>query len=545
MKPESLKTRPQVWPAVASTIAVTTQLTAEDLYLTPPLARALSTSTATDADLAWRYAYAHEDQYGQAGEGWKGRRPAETVDLDDFLDMLVMDDQIGPALGREVDAQFAKDPEWDATQGKAKLDTAHELVTALTEWHTEADLNTAAKEAAKTRLWAGRMVGRVYVPDEYQDRLSPGAADRPTTLAEALELVHVQAVDPREGGPIEDAHGRVLGYWYRYSHTPEQGEPRTLLEIHTPRYVLTYVLDSAGKLQLESDPPADSPYHDPGQPQRARRAEYLMWHADRQGGSAITLSIRDAQDRLNVVNTYMGRNDDQTGYRQFIVSNAEQPRNKKGEVVPFPMGPGIALNVRGLKKPKTGNGLGAGGEDDRHTPTWEIVEPLNPEQYHIPSINRWKSSLLEKLDQLWTLTPDVQVSGESKRQSRKPFDRRVAFGAQDTGGFLAWALRSALMLAAQILGKTGEYRDVTFQPKMFLDVDAINLDELRVKLAMWQAGALTLVSLLESTPGVTDAAKEAAGIEKGEGVSGEAKAKQDALDKLVGGGTGDDGGGSG
>lgn len=535
LKTVPLKPRPQQWPAVASTIAVTAQLAAADEYLTPPLARALASSTATDADLAWRYAYAHEDQYGEAGEGWKGRRPADSVDLDDFLDMLVMDDQIGPALGREVDAQFAKDPEWDATQGKAKLDTGHEVITALTEWHREAGLTGAASEAARARLWAGRMVGRVYVPSEYSDRLLPTATDRPTTLAEALELVHVQAVDPREGGPIEDAHGRVLGYWYRYKRTPDGGQEQTVLEVHTAQHVLTYLQDSAGTLTLDGETPADSPFYDAKGPQRARRAEYLMWHADRQGGSAITRSIRDAQDRLNVVNTYMGRNDDQTGYRQFIVSNAEQPKNKKGEFVPFPMGPGIALNVRGLKKPRTSTGLTGAADEDRHTPTWEIVEPLNPEQYHIPSINRWKGSLLEKLDQLWTLTPDVQVSGESKRQSRKPFDRRVAFGAQDTGGFLAWALRSALMLAGQILRRASEYREVTFQPKLYLDVDAINLDELRVKLQMWQAGALTLVSLLESTPGVTDAAKEAKAVDQGEGTSNEAQAKKDALDKLVGG----------
>lgn len=67
-------------------------------------------------------------------------------------------------------------------------------------------------------------------------------------------------------------------------------------------------------------------------------------------------------------------------------------------------------------------------------------------------------------------------------------------------------------------------------PECF-DVDAANLEELRVKLSMWQAGALTLVALLESTPGVTDAAKEAASIEQESAPA--AQARQEALSRLT------------
>ncbi|MFC6592396.1 hypothetical protein ACFP81_10595 [Deinococcus lacus] len=121
-----------------------------------------------------------------------------------------------------------------------------------------------------------------------------------------------------------------------------------MVEVHTPEQVLTFRSDG-GELVLEDE--ADSPFHDPAQPQRPRRAEYLMWHTDRDGGSVLTQSVRHFQDRLNVVATYKGRNDDQTGYRQFIVTNAEQPKDRKGNPVPFPLGPGVAVNIRGLKKP--------------------------------------------------------------------------------------------------------------------------------------------------------------------------------------------------
>lgn len=545
----ALKTKPQIWPAVASTIQVTVQLAqAETLdVIDAPTQRAFVAALNTrEENIDELHDYAHDEQLGRSAERWKGRRPADG-DEEQFLSMLVVNDQIGPAMGREVSDQFAKDPDWDATQGEQKLDNTHEVVTALTDWHKEAGLVATAKEAAAARFWAGRMVGRVYIPEEYAERITPGALGHPTTLAEALDLVHVQAVDPREGGPVEDQHGRVLGYWYAYDQAGEQeGRSKRIVELHLKDQIHKFE-QRDGNLHLLEEESADSPFHDPAQPQRLRRAEYLMWHTDREGGSAITKTARTSQDRLTVVVTYHGRNDDQTGYRQFITTNAEQPRNKKGEAIPFPMGPGVALNIRGLKKPKAGTSIGGGDEHERHTPTWQVVEPLNPKEFHIPSEEAWKRRILDVFDQAYTLTPEVQVSGESKRQSRKAYDRRVAFAAQDAGLFLAWALRAALMLAAQVLDKTAEYRDVTFQPKLYLDVDAVNLEELRVKLNMWQAGALTLTTLLEATPGVTDAVKEAGALAgEGGGVSPDAQAKQAALDRLVNGaGTGGgDGGGA-
>lgn len=58
--------------------------------------------------LAWRYAYAHDEGLGYRGQYWKGRKPPAELDERGFLEMLVTDDQIGPASAREVEAAFAK-----------------------------------------------------------------------------------------------------------------------------------------------------------------------------------------------------------------------------------------------------------------------------------------------------------------------------------------------------------------------------------------------------------------------------------------------------
>lgn len=515
-------------PPVTSTL-VTARLAlavAADDLLDQLTARALvQTLGSIDPNLGWRSEYAAGNHYGLSGETWKGRKPADGSEAE-FLNMLVHNDQIGPAMNREVAAQFAKDPEWDAVRKGERLDASDPIVTAMSDWHDESDLTGAAKDAARSHWWSGRMVGRVYVPTEYAETL---IASPPKTLDEALQLIHVQAVDPREGGPIIDAHRRTLGYWYRYAREIDGSDrPQQIVEVHTPRHVLTYVQSDDGQLTLDSEP-TDNPFHNPSQPSRPRRSEYLMFHVDRDGGSSITLSVKDAQDRLGAVTTYSARNDDQTGYRQIIVSNAEEFVDETGAPVPFPMGPGVAVTLRGLRI-HDAQSSAPDATDERHKPEWRVIEPLNPEEFHIPSSNYWKRMLLERLDQLWTLTPETAVSGESKRQSRKPFDRRASFAGQDAGQFIAWSLRAALVLAQQMIA-TREYDDVRFQPRMFLDVDAANLEELRVKLSMWQAGALTLVALLESTPGVTDAAKEAASIEQESAPA--AQARQEALSRLT------------
>lgn len=519
---------PPALPAVGGGMLFTTlDLQALDERRRPsPAFVALLTAALTNksTDLDVLYDYTHDQQIGKTGQYWKGRKPA-SGQLTDVLPQLVQDDQIGPAMAREVDSQFAKDPEWDAMRGGKKIAPEDELVQAMTTWHTDANLTAAVKDAARNRWWAGQMVGRVYIPDDYAEDLKRRP---PITLAAALEFVHVEAVDPRQGGPLVNAHGRTLGYWNRYA-VGDGAQKATHIELYTPKTFVRLKQTAGGVAQVIPDSEADSPFQDA---EGRRRPEFLMWHSDRDGGSAVTRSVRDFQDRLNVVSTYHGRNDEQTGYRQFIVSNAEDPTTPEGKPAAYQMGPGVVVSLRGL----TVDALTYGENDQpkRLTPSWEVVDPLNPEEFHIPSSAKWEKGILGKLDQLWTLNPESQVSGESKRQSRKPFDKRVTFGAQDSGAFIAWALRAALMLAAQLLRQQARYQDVTFIPKMFLDIDAVNLEELRVKLTMWQAGALQLVTLLEATPGVSDAAAEAEALAQGGG-SPEEQARLEALKRLTGG----------
>jgi len=523
---------PPVLPMVTSTLGTPTLLELAGLKLPPGLPVLLSAALGVKAlgllDLNVLHDYAHGNQIGKTGIYWKGRKPT-SGDLTDVLPQLVQDDQIGPSMEAEVNALFGKEPDWDALLGGNSLDTKAEIPAALTAWQQESRLNDILRDAARARWWAGRLVMRVSVPDDYAEQIK---TTPPKTLDEALELIYVESLDPRHAGPLIDAHGRTIGYWNRYVQKDADGQDATYVELYTRDTVHRFLQGTAGALTPLPDFEADNPMASVG---TTRRPTFLMFHADRDGGSSITLSARDAQDRLNVVTTYKGRNDEQTGYRQFIVSNAEPPTDPSGKPAAYQMGPGVVVNLKGLTV--VPEDISETNMPSRLTPKWEVVDPLNPADYHIPSMDDWIKRILDKFDQTWRIDGEARsgVSGESKRQSRKPFERRVAFASQDIGSALAWALKAALMLAGMMIGpaKQAEYQDVTFTPKLTLDVDAANLEELKVKLLMWQAGGLSLDAMLESTPGVTDVAMEKGRIEEDRATNPLTVNREEALKKLL------------
>ncbi len=459
-----------------------------------------------DLNLDVLHDYAHDNQIGTNGQYWRGRKPV-SGSITDILDQLVSDDQIGPALDTLVAGQLDRDPEWDVVVEGTPIEGNAEgvfppPVPELTEWHQGAQLFNALRDAARAYQWAGRLLGRVYIPDVYRDLIVPG---KTWTLQEALSVVHVQAVDPRQGGPLVDGHGRVLGYYFAYSVT----DPRTrlttnLVELHTPDRVWTLTVQNGAFAPLNaSEEPPLNPF---GSLNAAspRRPEFLMWHADRDGGSAITPSIRAKQDRLNAAATNAGRNDDMAGYRQIIVANAEQPVDKDGKPVPWTTGPAVAIRLVGIPYDDEVNGVAM---PRRHTPTWNVIDPVDPAKFQ-GSIDMWTRLIARAFDQEWRIDPQAAVSGESKRVSRKGHDKRVAFAAQDSGAFLAWALRAAYVLASTLVGKQQltTALKTTFTPRLYLDVDSTNLSEYRELLTAWRDGGLDLQTLVEATPTVKDSA---------------------------------------
>ncbi len=193
---------------------------------------------------------------GDTGIYWRGRRP-KSGDFKEIEKLIVEADQISPCLNTQRGGIIGKDFEWSAVipggttnENGEEVDLAadhegampelREASAAMSSWHRESGLHNAAKQIENARQWGGLSTFRVYIPDVWQDVAYQGSCD---TLEEALELIHVQALDKLQAGPVEDEHGREVGYFYRWSDR-EDGLLVNHVELHTPRYI--YRLQATG-----------------------------------------------------------------------------------------------------------------------------------------------------------------------------------------------------------------------------------------------------------------------------------------------------------
>ncbi|HEX2864274.1 MAG TPA: hypothetical protein VHN99_06875 [Deinococcales bacterium] len=440
--------------------------------------------------------YANGEQFGGSnGTYWRGRRPNAGLN-DELQRSFVQDDQIGPAIDRLVDAIVGRDFEWnlaDATvpEGQDQPPEVQETIDALAAWHTAARFHKAVRDAKRAEQWGGVSCLRVFIPTAYADKAVQGGA---ASLAEALELIHIMAVPATAGGVLRDEFDRELGYWYRYTTLDDGNVEKQLLELHTPTEIRV-----CDPLSLEPIGEAvPNPLFDEA---RLRRPRFLMQALERVSGPVITPSIIDLQDRLNVSWTNLARNDDLAGYRSIISVNAEGPADESGKPIPWTMGPAIVTELRGVV-------WGDGNAKQMATPNVIIVDPVNPATYCIPTIQALRESLLEAFDQLWTLNVGVNVSGESKRESRKSFDKRTASEAANVAEGIRWALGTVLRLAAWLQGNPTMYDALTVTPKLFLDTSNGDLATFQALLPAFQAGTVSLETMVEANPAVSDADAE-------------------------------------
>lgn len=443
--------------------------------------------------------YSIGDFWGVGGKYWRGRIP-KTGGLDDVQKLFVADDRINAAVDRLVSAIVGRDPEWDIAEPGAKPDAEDSpLVTALeavlSDWHEDADLHRELKRFTRLVQVYGRASLKVYIPDAYSDLARRGAT-RETAMA--LELIHVLALSPRHAGALRDAHNRVIAHWHRYT-VLEEGKNIERLEVHTPEDVATYNL-AGSALQLIA-PPLPNPLYDK---LRRRRPRFMLLEVALEGGGAFTTSVLDKQDALNEAWTNLKRNDQLAGYRSIITLNALDPVDDDGNPIPWTFGPARVQSLKGIITKGD-----AEVPEGVAMPGVVVVDPVDPLKSSIPNIEKLTEAILDAFDQLWTHTSTGHnTSGESKRESRRAFDKRVIEAAGFTAAALRWALETATSLAAWLEGNPEAYKELRFNPKLFLDVERGNLELFKSLVEASDRGLVSLETLVNANPGVEDQAAE-------------------------------------
>jgi hypothetical protein len=229
----------------------------------------------------------------------------------------------------------------------------------------------------------------------------------------------------------------------------------------------------------------------------------MLLETRRIGGSLLTTSLLDRQDSLNESWTNLKRNDQLAGYRSIITTNAEDPTDDDGNPIPWTFGPARVQSLQGV--------LTKGDSEVPEgiaTPGVIVVDPVNPLESSIPTIAKLEESLLKTLDQLWTQSGVQATSGESKRESRKAFDKRVIEGSTLVIRATQWSLETALALAANLEGQPDRYDVIRVHPKLFLDVERGNLELFKTLITGYERNVVSLETLVLANPGVEDAAAE-------------------------------------
>lgn len=473
--------------------------------LTAHLARqktANGTSGPRALNSAKRWSYsALDDQAGPNLEYWVGLLPADTSKYDDFRKTIVTENIIGPALNRFVAGMLGRDWEWSLKPPEADpLDVEDERVAALSAWHKDADAWGAMKDLAFGVMALGRGSLRVYIPAVYGTDESPVTAGSVATYPEALELIHVMFVpataDPEkgEGGAIRDEYGREVAYYYLYSVPTEDNKTETRLELHTPEEVGLFKVDGDKYEAIGS--PVPNPFYDPA---IKRRPRFLMREASRDGGSVVTQTAVDLQNDYNVVLSNRRKNSDVGGHRQYVTIDAQDPTDDQGNPVPYSFGPRVVAAIKSLFADMNGQPL--------PSPTKASVQVFDPVPVAIfnDHAEATKKALLGYYDQLWTVIGEANISGESRRESRASYEKRVALEAEPVIRTAGWLIETVGMMAAWLVGKPQDMEGFTASARFFLDSQPTDLTTYQALLSAYNAGALDLETLADATPVSSDA----------------------------------------
>ena len=510
--------------------------------------------------------FAHGDQLGVNYEYYIGRKPIRGTsseefkfELADFEAIVATNDQIKPGLENVANATLGRDPEWtlklsssDVTSAllndlrkdefedlsndeKNLASTLSELETLSGAWHRDAELRERLWDAHYKAQWAGESYVRLLVPSELtrrdvffdsvfaaalygedwladpanfdlvNPRVTPGSLD---SLSDALERICLEVHTSETIREIKQGH-TVLGYAVLYK---KENDDRSYFEVHDPFFITHYVEEN-NQLKPLVDERYLSPFADVNA-NRVRNPWFLIVPMKRTQGSVLDPDLIQKQQRLNISVTNGNRNDDLYGWRSAITTNADEITETINGVeteVSWTIGPRVVTMLRGLPT-KVSDALIPGEEPEVEgytTPGVHFIDPLDPE-YSIKWSNYWEYLIARKLNQEHLLGDFKAVSGESKKQDQKTFDRRIireaAYVAPAGQNVILRAIAFAnYMTKAQIALDVSKLECIF---KLYLDISKGSLDTFKTMSDARQRGHVSLESLVEANPIVTDAASE-------------------------------------
>ncbi|WP_034335089.1 hypothetical protein [Deinococcus misasensis] len=439
--------------------------------------RTLTTTKALD--------YLKGEQYGQNGAYWMGRTSEKTEVKQEIEKLFVADNQIGPCMARHVAAMLGKDPEWDLLDLQGEVYEGEE-VDALSSWWDDFQAHRKLKQLATYVCAVGKASLRIYIPSKFGEQLQ---ASRPKTIPDALRVIRVQVVTPIDGGPVLDEFDDPMGYYYLY--TPP-GEKDARVEVHEPEKVTTYQVKQ-GKLGAVITPEAPNPL--------LEHNDFLMRTFSRDGDPLLTQSVIDKQNLLNEEWTYMRKDSQLAGFRTVYTINADDPVDQTGKAIPWDFRPNTVMSIKGISQ------TSRDGRDSYTDPQVGVLNPVDPSVFFLPKIQQARAALESDFNQTWVTASYMAVSGDSKQESRKAFEQFVMIDGGMVGMAIKWMLETVLRFASNISGRKLP-EGLRIKPRLYLDISRGNLQIFQALVEPCVKGLVSMATLIEANPAVTDAEAE-------------------------------------
>lgn len=422
---------------------------------------------------------------------------------------------------------LGREPAWRLTPRRALADGEEpnadeqariaEAEALLTAWWDARDILPWLQHPATALLLAGRTVARLHIPrgllalDDAATGLAPvpRAGDPATRLAAALDLLYVDTPARDLCAVVTDDATRARLGLYAYRNGDRDWAEATYLDERGD--TVLRVLGSGG-----ASGSVDAAQAFP------LGGRLLLYEARRE--PLIDAQVRKLQQAANLNLTNLGRNLNLAGSRERTFLGAQPPGYYRNTATGQPWRPGDDPNAREFVPVGLPTGAGVdrflqgvplyndrGEQIGMTTPSLHYEQPVSVETFRVAD-TLFRAAILGATYQLHALIAgDAAASGESRKQARAEFAASLGLTRVALDGLGRWLVETPLALAAALAGLPDRYADLRCQFAVTVDPGPLTADERAEYVTQWQAGGLSLETLLARL-GEDDVASEIARI---------------------------------
>lgn len=406
---------------------------------------------------------------------------------------------------------LGREPLWRLTPRRALADNETptpdeaariaEAEALLTTWWDKRDLLPWLQHPATALLLAGRTVARLYIPrglltlDGEASGLVPlpSGGDPAARLAAALDLLYVDSPAREACAVVTDDDTKAGLGVYAYRRQQQEWVEATYLDEHGATVLRVLGSGTSGTVDA-------AVAFDLG-------GRLLLYEARRQ--PLIDAQVRKLQQAANLNLTNLGRNLNLAGSRERTFLGAQPPGAYRKLSNGQPWGPTDPLADREFVP----EGLPSGAGQDRFlqgipvyndrgeqvgmtTPSLHYEQPVSVDTFNVAD-RLFRAAILGATYQLHALIAgDAAASGESRKQARAEFASSLGLTRVALDGLGRWLIETPLALAAALAGVPGRYADLRAQFAVTVDPGPLTSDERAEYVTQWQAGGLSLETLL-------------------------------------------------